>query len=209
MIALVDAKLVGMVCNKKVDPNVWVEPLKTAMIAWGIDEVREIASFLANAAHESTGFTRLEENMNYSAGRLMEVWPRRFPNLTVARQYANNPEKLANFTYASRLGNGPSQSGDGWRFRGQGIFQLTGRRNYEACAQELGVSIETLLAFIITPLGAAITAGWYWHENGLDHEAMTPGVEDDRKAIQGGTLGVPEVRASFNALIDELLRRGA
>ena len=192
----------------------FADPLKLACHQFEIDTVREIACLLAQGAHESGGFQRLDENLNYSAQRLAQVWPKRFaaspdvPNqlaLAIARQ----PERIANIVYANRMGNGPPESGDGWRFRGGGIFQLTGRWNQSQCAADLGVPLVQFPTFLRTPRGAALSAGWYFHHNDLDRLAATPGTEDETQAINGGLIGQPDRKHRFDAVVAELIRRGA
>ena len=116
----------------------YLGPLNGALNEFEINTPLREAAFLAQTAHESQNFTRLVENLNYSAKRLTQVWPKRFPTLDKAQPYANNPEKLANFTYANRNGNGSEASGDGWKYRGRGFIQITGRANYKACSDGLG-----------------------------------------------------------------------
>ena len=194
----------------------WVEPTRQAAVRWGIDTLREVASFLANIDVESRGLTVLEENLNYSAQRMAEVWPNRFavnpaakvkvPN-ALAKSLANNPEKLANHVYANRMGNGPPESGDGWRYRGFGPKQLTGKDNQSAFAEAMGMKVQDVPAYVRTPQGGMMSAGWFWKANNLDAKAATPGVADDRIAINGGRTGLAAVEAGFNKLVDELLRR--
>jgi putative chitinase len=194
----------------------WVDATRNACVRWGIDTFREVASFLANISVESAGLTRLEENLNYSAKRMAEVWPSRYavdpkakvktPN-ALANSLANNPEKLANNVYANRMGNGPPASGDGWRYRGFGPKQLTGKDNQSAFASAVGMRVEDVPAFLRTPEGGMMSAGWFWKANNLDAKAATPGVEDDRRAINGGVIGLAEVERIFGLLIDELIRR--
>jgi putative chitinase len=217
---MIDAKLLKIACpeNNEAELALWVEPTRAACQRWGIDTMREVASFLANIGVESAGLTRLDENLNYSAKRLAEVWPNRYavnPNApmkdrqpnALARSLAHDPEALANNVYANRMGNGPPASGDGWRFRGYGPKQLTGRNNQSAYARAVGIDVEQVPSRLRTREGGMDSAGWFWLENGLDRLAATPGVEDDRRAINGGLIGVDEVRRRFNALIDEMLRR--
>jgi putative chitinase len=186
----------------------WADPMKRACLKFGIDTVREVASFVSQAAHESGGFTRLEENLNYSTNRLCEVWPKRFtPSL--AAECAYKPEKIANIVYADRMGNGPPQSGDGSRYRGRGIFQLTGKRNYAACALALQTDLRVMPEFLLTPDGAALSAAWFFHENGLDALAATPGVEDETRRLNGGVIGLNDRKARFDRVVAEMLARGA
>lgn len=219
-ISLIDATLLKVACpeNTLVELELWVEPTRAACKRWGIDTLREVASFLANIGVESRGLTRLEENLNYSAKRMAEVWPGRFavnpkaamkarqPN-ALAKSLANNPEKLANYVYANRMGNGPPESGDGWRHRGYGPKQLTGKTNHSLFAEAAGIPLAAVPAYLQTRDGGMMSAGWFWFDNGMDALAATAGVEDDRQRINGGQTGVDEVRVRFNALVDELLRR--
>jgi putative chitinase len=187
----------------------WVDPIRQACWKWDIGTVREVAAFIAQAAHESGGFEKLEEGLSYSAGRLMQVWPRRFSTLAIANRYARNPQALANFVYANRMGNGPPESGDGWRFRGAGVFQLTGRSNHTRCAKALGIPLSEFPAFIRTPLGAAMSAGWFFYDNDLHRYANSPGIEDETQRINGGLHGLADRRTRFNEAVAYLIRRGA
>lgn len=207
-IAMISAALLKIACpeNSLGELEAWVDPIKRSCRRFGIDTMREVAAFTSQGGHESRGFTQLEEGLNYRAERLCEVWPKRFPTIAFASQYARNPEKLANFTYANRLGNGPPESGDGWRHRGFGIFQLTGKRNQAAFAEDYGIPLADVPAFIRTKEGAAMSAGWFWLENGLDREAATPGVEDETRKINGGTHGLEDRRRRFDAVIAAMLR---
>ena len=121
------------------DPENWAQALNTAMEKFEITTPSRMAAFLAQLAHESGQLTRLTENLNYSAKRLTQVWPNRFQTLEKAAPYEKKPEKLANYIYAKRLGNGDEASGDGWSYRGRGPIQLTGRGNYRAAGQGLSL----------------------------------------------------------------------
>ena len=152
-----------------------------------------------NRAHESGQLTRLAENLNYSAKRLMQVWPNRFPALEKAQQYERNPEKLANYVYAKRLGNGDETSGDGWRYRGRGLIQLTGRGNYRAAAQGIGQPLEGQPELLEQPGPAALSAAWFWKSHGLNELADDRNDDNDTedfrtvtKRINGGTVGLKE-----------------
>ena len=201
--------------NKRKNLEQWVKPAQDACYRWGIDTFREVASFFANISVESAGLTRLEENLNYSARRMAEVWPGRYaiggkaangPN-ALAHSLAHNPEKLANNVYANRMGNGPPASGDGWRHRGAGPKQTTGKKNQQAFADAAGIPLADVPAYIRTPEGGMMAAGYYWKANNLDAKAVTPGWKDDRIAINGGTIGLAAVDAMADDLIEELLRR--
>lgn len=150
------------------------------------------AAFLSQCAHESGYFTRLVENLNYSAPRLMEIWPRRFPTLAVANQYARNPEKIANFVYANRMGNGPPSSGDGWKYRGRGLIQLTGKSNYARCSTDLGINFVNQPELLEKEAGAVQSAMWFWNVNHLNNYADKEDIRGLTKAINGGHHGLDE-----------------
>jgi putative chitinase len=154
---------------KWVDRSTWVAPIRAACIKFEIDTVREVAAFLAQSSHESNGFRSFVENLNYSAKRLTQVWPKRFPSIAAATPYANNPQKLADKVYANRMGNGDEASGDGWTFRGSGLFQLTGRDNYARFARAVGKTPEEAAKWIReTNEGAAMSAAWFFDDHGID-----------------------------------------
>lgn len=210
IIDLIDASLINAAAPEQSPSQLaqWVRPVKVACQRFGIDTVREIAAYLGQGAHESGGLRYMAENLNYRASRLCEVWPKRF-NATLAAQCAGNPEMIANIVYANRMGNGPPSSGDGWRFRGAGLFQLTGRFNHTRCAGDLGMSLDGFGDYLRTPDGAAMSAAWFFHENGLDALAATPGIEDETRRLNGGVLGLADRKKRFDAVVRELLRRAA
>lgn len=194
----------------------WIEPTRTACARWGIDTFREVASFLANINVESAGLTRLSESLNYSCDALIAKFGRHRISIADANRYgrgnghAADQQALANILYggewgAKNLGN--TQPGDGWRFRGYGPKQLTGRANQTDFANAVGMSVDDVPAYVRTPEGGMMSAGWYWKSHDLDAKAATPGVEDDRRAINGGTFGLADVERIFDDLIEELLRR--
>ncbi|MES2352067.1 MAG: glycoside hydrolase family 19 protein [Pseudomonadota bacterium] len=148
---------------------VFIGPLVVAMEEFGIMGAEQQARFLANVGHETGGLSVFEENLNYSAERLPKVWPKRFPTLASTQGYARNPVALANKVYANRMGNGDEKSGDGWRYRGAGMLQLTGRDNQAACGRYFGVPLDQVGDWLRTPAGAARSAAWFYTENGLHH----------------------------------------
>ncbi len=137
-------------------------PLNTAMRTHAINTNERRAAFLAQVSVESGQLRNVEENLNYSAARLRAVWPRRFRTEEVARTYAHNPEALGNYVYADRLGNGDANSGDGYRYRGRGLMQTTGRDNYRAAG------FENNPEALSDPQTAADSAGRFWSQNGLN-----------------------------------------
>ena len=146
---------------------VWLNPLKAACSQFEIDTPERIAAFLAQAAHESAGFTRLEENLNYSESRLLVVFKKYFTP-TLAKAYARNPEAIANRVYANRMGNGDEESGDGWKNRGRGLFQLTGADNYRRCGEGIGIDLLANPDLLTRPHFAAMSAAWFWNDRGLN-----------------------------------------
>ena len=179
------------------NPDGWLDPLNAAMTEWAIESPQRMAAFLAQIAYESSDLTDLEENLRYTAKRLRQVWPRRFPNLKVAASYASNPEKLANRVYAGRLGNGDEASGDGWLYCGRGLIQLTGRSNYATCGAALGVDLIQAPDLLLQPGPAARSAAWFWNSRGLNELAdHAPGDDDEQDfvrisvVINGGKTGL-------------------
>lgn len=147
----------------------YVEPLNDAADEFDIDNPDRLSAFLATIAVESRELTRTSENLNYSsAAHIADVWPARFPSATHAAPYVNQPEMLANVVYANRMGNGPVESGDGWRYRGAGLIQITLKDNHRACAQHFRMDLETVGNWMRTPIGAARSAGFYWWRNALN-----------------------------------------
>lgn len=217
-IDLIDAQLLKIACpeNSIYMLAGWADPIKKGCTRFGIDTVREIACLLAQAGHESSGFTRLSENLNYStAARIKAVFgqgkagQRRFPTIASCNPYVRNPEKLANYVYANRMGNGPPESGDGWRHRGFGPFQLTGKSNHTAFGDAVGLAVEDVPAFLRTTEGGALSMCWFFKVNGLEDEAATAGVDDETRVINGGLNGLADRKQRNDAIIAEMLRRGA
>lgn len=167
---------------------VFVGPLSRALEEFGIAGREQLARFLANVGHETGGLSVFEENLNYSAERLQAVWPRRFPSPATTIGYARNPVALANKVYADRMGNGSEKSGDGWRYRGSGMLQLTGRDNHAAVARRFNLPLEQVGDWLRTPEGAARSAAWFYTSNRLhlvdtfDHvcDRINLGRETDR-----------------------------
>jgi putative chitinase len=168
----------------------WLEPLKETFEKYGIDTAKRQAAFIGQCMHESGGFKLLEENLNYSAKALMATWPSRFPTEEMANQYARNPEKIANKVYGGRMGNGTEETGEGWKYRGRGIKQLTGKENYDRCGSGLGVDLVSDPDKLLDPKYAALSAGWFWNKHNLNDLADKSDVETMTKRINGGLLGL-------------------
>jgi putative chitinase len=143
--------------------------LEEGLSKFGIDTPARIAAFVAQLAHESGDFLRVEENLNYAWQALRSTWPKRFTSDAFAQDYHRQPEKIANYVYGGRNGNGDTASGDGWRYRGRGLIQVTGRGNYAAYAQAIGdPSVVAEPAQLAQPRHAALSACWYWKANHLN-----------------------------------------
>jgi putative chitinase len=170
----------------------WYEALCEILPDYDIDTVPRVAAFLAQTAHESGGYRAIKENLNYKAASLTKVWPRYFPSMEVANAYANQPEKIANRAYANRMGNGPEESGDGWKFCGRGLIQLTGKDNYTRYAESLEISLDEASEHLTTFEGCVQSAAWFWEANNLNQWADKGDILTLTKRINGGTLGLED-----------------
>jgi putative chitinase len=163
-------------------------------VKYGLINELRMAHFLAQTAHESAHYTRLEENLNYSSNGLMKTWPSRFPTKDIADKYARNPEAIANYVYKLRMGNRDESSGDGWKYRGRGILQCTGRDNYENSSQFLYQDERAFISpsHYASGDGAVDSAFWYWDLKYLNKMADNDDVVAITKKINGGTNGLNE-----------------
>jgi putative chitinase len=158
---------------------------------------RRVAAWLATLAHESARFTRLVENLNYSIEGLARTWPSRYaddcglPN-NLACMIAHKPEQIANLTYAGRLGNGSAGSGDGWRYRGRGLIQITGRSNYAASGLVLDLDLLEHPELLEQPYNAALSAAEWWNRNGCNQLADTGDLDAVTRAVNGGLIGLTD-----------------
>lgn len=167
----------------------FADPLSAACTLFDISSRVRVAAFVAQCVHESTGFTHLEENLFYSTpARIRQMWPTRVTTEAAAAPLCRNPEALANTVYALRNGNGDPASGDGWRFRGRGLFQLTGRHNYADAALELNRPYIEKPEMVAQPSDACLTAAWYWHTNKLNLLADASNTKAITWAINGPAL---------------------
>jgi len=172
----------------------WHHALEQLLPDYEINTPQRIAAFIAQCSHESAGFTALKENLNYKAETLSRIWSKYFPP-EIAKAYASMPNKqeaIANRAYANRMGNGDEHSGDGWKFCGRGLIQLTGRSNYQAFADSLEMNIEDLPEYLGTFEGAAQSACWFWESNNLNQWADKGDILTLTKKINGGTLGLED-----------------
>ncbi|KGJ87929.1 glycoside hydrolase family 19 protein [Colwellia psychrerythraea] len=159
----------------------------------------QVAHFIAQIAHESGSFKYRRENLNYSAKALRAVFGKYFPSDEMAEKHARNPESIANIVYANRMGNGDSDSGDGWRYRGRGLIQLTGRNNYTRCGSDIGLNIEAEPELLAKDAETAVAAAcWYWQSNKLNGPADQDDIRLVTRKINGGYHGLEERIAFLN-----------
>lgn len=182
------------------------EALSAACARFEIDDGLRLQHFLAQWAHETGGFKRLSENLNYSADGLQATFRKYFPTAELAAEYARQPEKIANRVYASRMGNGDEGSGDGWKFRGRGWPQLTGKDNYRRASiylhNDAGVFLREPDLVAASPACVDV-AGWFWQENNLNRWADMDDIEQVTRRVNGGLTGL-EDRKRLLALAREI-----
>jgi putative chitinase len=175
----------------------WYTALQQLLPQYEINTPDRIAAFLAQCAHESGGFVFIKENLNYKWQSLRKVFPKYFPTDALAQQYEKQPQKIANRVYANRMGNGPEESGDGWRFCGRGLIQVTGRDNYSWFAASLQISPEEASEYMETFEGAAQSACWFWESNNLNQWADKKDILTLTKRINGGTIGLEDRKKHY------------
>ena len=178
------------------DPPGWVDSMNNVFPNYELDSPKRIAAFLAQCGHESGGWTVFEENLNYSAKGLMGIFKKYFPDEATATAYQRQPEKIANKVYANRMGNGPESSGDGWKYRGRGPIQLTGKDNYRAFAKEMFDDWENLFNnpdWVNADRDFALmSAIWFWNKNKLNREADAGDIKTMTRKINGGYIGLED-----------------
>jgi putative chitinase len=179
----------------------WYTALVDILPKYGITTQRRLAHFVSQCAHESNNFKSLEENLNYREETLLKVFPRYFgAGKRNAAEYAKNPEKIANYVYmdefrSSKMGN--VNEGDGWRFRGRGLKQLTGRDNYTRFGKSVGMTAEEAAVYVATEKGAIESACWFWNANNLNEIADTDDVTRMTKKINGGDIGLADRQSRY------------
>jgi putative chitinase len=181
----------------------WHEALCKILPDYDISTPERVAAFLAQTAHESGGYKALKENLNYRAETLCKVWPRYF-NASNASQYEHNQEAIANRAYANRMGNGDEASGDGFRYCGRGLIQLTGKQNYTKFAESIETPVEEIPEFLATFEGAIQSACWFWETNNLNQYADSGDILTMTKRINGGTLGLEDRTNHYHHAIQVL-----
>lgn len=198
------AQLVKILPASRARAPVFIEPLNAAMAESQINTAARQAAFIPQIGHESMSLTKLTEGLNYSAERLMQVWPTRFPTLASTVGYARNPVALANHVYADRMGNGDERSGDGWRYRGAGLKQLTGKENHIACALHFDIDPDEVGDWLRTIEGACRSAAWFWRLHGLNELADVGNFRRITKVINGGYNGYDERLALYQTALGSL-----
>jgi len=173
----------------------WYHALEQALPDYDINTPHRVAAFIAQCAHESGGFRALKENLNYKAVTLRKIFPKYFPDDATANHYASLPNKqeaIANRVYGGRMGNGPEASGDGFRYCGRGLIQLTGKQNYQNFADSIETPVEDIPEFLATFEGAVQSACWFWEANNLNQWADKGDILTLTKRINGGTIGLED-----------------
>ena len=210
-----------LLAAKVKDPDKWLDVIVQTCETFDIDTPNRVAAFLAQTSHESAGYTMLEENLNYSDVTMAAVWPNRFavqepdpnkpgktrpkkdekgkniPN-SFAKALHRKPEAIANAVYSNRMGNGTIESGDGWKHRGMGLKQLTGKDNHKRCGEALGVDFVANPERLLEPLYAALSAGWFWKTNNLNRFADAGDIKGMTQVINGGLIGLAQRQALYD-----------
>lgn len=176
----------------------WHEALDQLLPDYGINTPKRVAAFVAQCAHESAEFRFIEENLNYRAASLRKTFAKYFPTDEIARQYERKPQMIANRVYANRMGNGDEASGDGWRYRGRGLIQLTGKDNYTFFAGSLGIPVEEAADYLGTFEGAAQSACFFWEQNNINRFADAGDIRGMTRAINGGFIGLEDRIKHYN-----------
>jgi putative chitinase len=191
---------------QKILPNnklsdIWCEALNELFSVYEINTPKRMAAFIAQCQHESANFTVLSENLFYSAQGLNKVFGKYFPTITDAVPFAKQPEKIANKVYANRMGNGAESSGDGYKFRGRGVFQLTGKDNYQSFAKTKNMELDDVVKYLETPKGALESACWFWKKHNLNNVIDLRGIDDVSKIINGGINGIIDRKEKYNKVL--------
>lgn len=185
----------------------WHGALSNLLPDYEIDTPSRVAAFIAQCSHESGEFSTIKENLNYRWQTLRKLFPKYFPTDAIAQEYASRPNKqeaIANRIYANRMGNGPEESGDGFKYRGRGLIQLTGKENYSWFAASLGISVEEATDYLETFEGAAQSACWFWETNNLNQWADKGDIVTLTKRINGGVIGLEDRIKHYKHALDVL-----
>lgn len=191
------------------DPESWAASMNEVFPTYDINTPQRVAAFLAQCGHESGGWTIFEENLNYSAQGLNGIFKKYFPTIEEATPYARKPEMIANKIYANRMGNGAPESGDGYKYRGRGPIQLTGRANYTQFAKDMFDDWQNVVEnpdWVTADRDFALmSAIWFWNKNGLNKEADAGDIKTMTKKINGGYIGLDDRIAHYNQAIGLLV----
>jgi len=179
----------------------WYHALNEILPVYEINTPERVAAFVAQCAHESGGFRMLKENLNYRAATLRKIFPKYFPDDASANYYASLPNKqemIANKVYGNRMGNGDESTGDGFRYLGRGLIQLTGKNNYTLFAASIDTPLEEIPEYLQTFEGAVQSACWFWDQNNLNQWADKGDILTLTKRINGGTIGLEDRIKHYN-----------
>jgi len=191
------------ILTKNKEVNKWYKLMKTMLPLYSITTENRVAGFLAQCGHESLQFTVLKENLNYSSDALNRVFPKYFKNAgRDATGYHRQPEKIANVIYANRMDNGDTGTGDGYKFRGRGVIQLTGRSNYTRFGESINKTPEEVVTYLETKKGALESACWFWSTNGLNKYADSQDIVGMTKRINGGTIGLEDRKEHYEHALE-------
>jgi putative chitinase len=194
---MIEAQLLALGIEGK-----WLEPLLETFEKYQINTPKRQACFIGQCMHESGGFKQLKENLNYSAKALMNTWPSRFPDLNTAMIYERQPEKIANKVYSGRMGN--TEDGDGAKYIGRGLIQLTGKDNYRAFGNAIGEDLVANPQLVEEPRYAALSAGWFWNKRGLNALADVMDIATMTKRINGGSIGIEDRKAKIAMVLNAI-----
>jgi putative chitinase len=195
-------KLAQIIPNAAYGVDTWFNELNELLPVFDITSVGRVAAFIAQTAHESGSYRTLSENLNYSADGLNKIFPKYFERAgRDAQEYHRQPEKIANVVYANRMGNGDTESGEGWKYRGRGLIQLTGKNNYTSFAETAEISPEDAAEYLETPRGAVHSACWFWYANDLNTYADAGDFVGMTKRINGGTIGLDDRIKHYNEAV--------
>lgn len=208
---LVSGDLLAKFFPKMDNPHEWSQLMTDIFPEYGINTPNRIAMFLAQCGHETGGFAVFQENLNYSVDGLMKVFKKYFPTRDVAEQYARQPERIANRVYANRMGNGPEDSGDGWKYRGRGCIQLTGKENYTLFAKAVWADYQVIIdnpRLVIENTAMCLLTGlWYWKSRKLNQLCDNDDIVGVTRRINGGTNGLEERQHLYKILKNDFYIR--
>lgn len=196
---MISEDFVRQVLKSNADPHRWAHLLSDVLPIYGITSKKQVCSFIAQTGHESLDYTILTENLNYSAQGLLKTFPKYFDASNV-NVYSRNAQRIASRVYANRMGNGNEASGDGWKFRGRGILQVTGKNNYQRCSQFIFKDDRLLVApeELLKPEFALHSACWFWKINKLNDISETGSVSSVTRIINGGQHGLDDRQKRYD-----------